>query len=267
MARTFTEAEAQRIFARIAEKQHAADTDAGGLSLDDLEEAARAAGLDPALVASAAAELDMPDTSRTLLGAPTEVVRQRLVRGAVSDETWEALVAAARAEFGEAGIAGQVGRVREWSVGGGGRRQQGSTTRLSLEPVGADTRVVLAQSVRQTAVGFTIAGAIQAVMAVVFAVSATATADASLWVPVAMMTAMAVLFLGGSQAGLRLWQSRQSRRSDAFLDRLDLLTRDAEPRGDASRDADHPAGRIDPTLLDAEALDADDSDTQTRTRA
>ena len=55
MARTFTEAEAQRVFARVAERQRAQAPADGGLTLEDLEDAARAAGLDPSLVASAAA--------------------------------------------------------------------------------------------------------------------------------------------------------------------------------------------------------------------
>ncbi len=262
MARTFTEAEAQRIFARIAEQQRVAGTPAGGLSLDDLEEAARAAGLDSSLVASAAAELDAPIVSKTLLGAPVEVSRQRLIRGTLSDEMWEAMVAAARAEFGPSGVAGQLGRVREWTLSSGSRR----TTRLALEPVGRDTRLVLTQSVQNEAVGFTIAGAIQAVMAVGFNIAALLGADPEFWIPVVMMSVMAVLFLGGSQIGLRVWERRQSRRFDALLDRLDLLARDAAPSEDAPRDAVRPAGRIDPSLLDDEALTSGDTPDSTRTR-
>lgn len=250
MVRTFTEAEAQRVFARIAEQQRAADTPAGGLSLDDLEEAARAAGLDPSLVASAAAELDAPISSKTLLGAPVAVSRQRLIRGTLSDETWETMVAAARAEFGQSGVAGQLGRMREWTLSSSSRR----TTRLALEPVGRDTRLVLTQSVRNETVGFTIAGAIQALMAVGFGIAALAGVDPEFWIPVVLFSAVAVLMLGGSQIGLRVWERRQARRFSALLDRLDLLARDAAPR-DAASD-ERPAGRIDPALLDAEPLAA-----------
>ncbi len=267
MARTFTEAEAQRIFARVAERQQTATAAEGHLSLDDLEEAARAAGLDPALVAGAVAELDMPAPRRGFLGAPTEVVRQRLVRGTVTDEAWEAMVAAARSEFGMSGVAGQVGRMREWTIAGGGRRQNNTTTRLSLEPAGQDTRVVLTQSARHAAIGFTIAGAIQALMATGFGIAALSGADPALWIPVVIMSAMAVLFLGGSQIGLRLWERRQSRRFDALLDRLDLLARDAAPQENAPHASERPAGRIDPALLDAETLDADETADPTRTRA
>ena len=132
MARTFTEAEAQKVFARVAEKQRATGrVPDGELSLADLEEAARAAGLDPALVASAAAEIDAPALRRGLFGAPVETVGQRVVRGHVPDEAWEEMVAAARTEFGRTGTAGLVGRTREWTVLTGTGNSQ-ATARLAL---------------------------------------------------------------------------------------------------------------------------------------
>ncbi|MEM6328453.1 MAG: hypothetical protein AAF791_15165, partial [Bacteroidota bacterium] len=74
MPRQFTEQEAQRIFAHMAEMQRAEVSRApSGLSLEDLREAALAAGLDPSYVTRAVAELDsVPDKERTLLGAPVE---------------------------------------------------------------------------------------------------------------------------------------------------------------------------------------------------
>lgn len=263
MARTFTEAEAQKVFARVAERQRATGAASAGLSLADLEEAAQAAGLDPTLIASAAAELDAPAAGQAVLGAPTEVVRHRLIRGTVSDEVWEDIVAAARAEFGLRGIAGQVGRVREWTVSAGGRRQSAVTTRVSLEPAGADTRLVLSQSVRQAAVGFAIAGAVHALMAVVFSIVALAASEPDLWIAVAMMATMATLFLGGSQAGLRLWERRQQRRSAAFLDRLDLLARDAAPH---RAETERLARRVDPALFDTDAPEPEGGDARARTR-
>lgn len=259
MARTYTEEEAKRVFARVAARQPTAAPAAGALSLDDLEEAARAAGLDPTLVASAAAELDAPAPRRSILGAPTQVRCQRVVRGTVSDEAWERMVAAARAEFGQTGIAGQLGRTREWSVTGGRRRHQ-TTTRLALEPVGGDTRIVLDESAQNVALGFAIGGSVQMAMGVLFAALAMAGVESDLWFPAAMMAAFGVLFIGGSQVGLRLWHRRQERRFDALLDRLDLVARDtasadaatpvasgsagSETSGAASRD------RIRPDLLD-----------------
>ncbi|HEX8386801.1 MAG TPA: hypothetical protein VF576_11490 [Rubricoccaceae bacterium] len=274
MARTFTEAEAQRVFARVAERQRAQAPADGGLTLEDLEDAARAAGLDPSLVASAAAEVDAPAPPRGLLGAPTETARRRLVRGRVSDEAWEAMVAAARAEFGRTGTAGLVGRTREWTAATGGGNAQ-AVTRLALEPVGDDTRVVVTRSSQDVAVGFTIAGAVTSVMAVVFTALAAAGVDPELWIPAAIMTAMGVLFLGGSQIGLRVWHRRQEGRVDALLDRLELVARDAAPAATAAPlvtaaplagGPGTAGGRVDPGLLDDEAPDTPGAGAPRRTR-
>ncbi len=268
MARTYTEAEAQKVFARVAERQRVAGSAAGGLSLEDLEEAARAAGLDPTLVAAAASEIDVPEPQRGLLGVPTETVRHRVVRGHVSDEAWEAMVAAARTEFGRTGTAGQVGRTREWTAATGGGNAQ-AVTRVALEPVGTDTRIVVTRSSRDFALGFTIAGAITAVMAVLFGALFAFGVDPELWIPAVILAVQSTLFLGGTQIGLRVWHRRQTVRVDALLDRLELVARDsAQVAPDAAPGlpvyapaaptASAPAGRIDAALLgDVEPDDLD----------
>jgi hypothetical protein len=266
MARTFTEAEAQRVFARVAERQRAQAPAEGGLTLEDLEDAARAAGLDPALVAAAAAEVDAPAPMRGLLGVPTETVRQRIVRGRVSDEAWEGMVAAARAEFGRTGTAGLVGRTREWTASMGGGNAQ-AVTRLALEPVGEDTRVVVTRSSRDVALGFTIAGGVQALMALLFGSLFAFGVAPELWVPAVIFAVLSTAFLGGSHVGLRAWHRRQEGRVDAFLDRLELVARDAEaPARVPTPSSPAPTGRSDPGLLD-EVPGVDGAAEPRRTRA
>ena len=250
MARTFTEAEAQNVFARVAEKQRAASTTVpGGLSLGDLEEAARAAGLDPALVAAAAAEIDAPPLRRGLFGAPVETVGQRVVRGRVPDEAWETMVAAARAEFGRTGTAGQIGRTREWTVATGSGNAQ-ATTRLALEPAGGGTRIVVTRSTQDIALGMTIAGSITAALALVFAALAAFGVEAEFWIPAAILAVQSTAFVGGTQVGLRLWHRRQTRRVESLLDRLELAARAGAPGPDVPRRDAAPAGRIDAALFD-----------------
>ena len=259
MARTYSEAEAQKVFARVAERQRAAGEPAAGLSLADLEEAARAAGLDPTLVAAAAAEIDTPAPNRGLFGAPVETVRHRVVRGRVSDDAWEAIVGAVRAEFGRTGTAGQVGRTREWTVATGTGNAQ-AVTRVALEPLGADTRIAVTRSSRDVALGFTIGGSVMGAMSILFATLFAFGVDPELWVPAVMLAAMSVLFLGGTQVGLRAWHARQTVRVDALLDRLDLVARNAAtPATDADLARDDAAlpGRIDARLFEP----ADDAGT------
>jgi hypothetical protein len=194
--------------------------------------------------------VDAPAARPGLLGVPTETVRQRVVRGRVSDGAWEGMVAAARAEFGRTGTAGLVGRTREWTASTGGGNAQ-AVTRLALEPVGDDTRVVVTRSSRDVALGFTIAGGVQALMAVVFGSLFAFGVDPELWVPAVILAVMSTAFLGGSQVGLRAWHRRQEGRVDALLDRLELVARDAEgPAHVPAAPSPTPTGRIDPGLLD-----------------
>ena len=267
MARRFSEEEAQRIFARVAERQRTlvpADT---GLSLEDLEEAARAAGLDPALVASAASELDaVPERGRTIAGAPVEVVRHRVVPGALDDDTWAGMVAAARARFGSPGIAGQIGRLREWTVVGGNRGNS-VVTRLAAEPAGDGTRVTLSQSVREPVLGFSIATAVNGALAVLFGVLAASGVEAGLWIPAAILLAMALLFGTGSQVGARIWERRRAADFEALLDRLDLVARDAASAPvEASRSV-APGVTLSEPALDLDALPDPDPDLRREDRA
>ena len=273
MTRRYSEEDAQRIFALVAERQRARQGVDTGLSLSELEEAARAAGLDPDLVASAAAEVDaLPDAEdRTIAGAPVEVVRQRLVPGTVDDDTWAQMVVAARAEFGDAGMAGQIGRLREWTLISGGTKN-GTTTRLAVEPTPDGTRITLSRSIRESVKGFSIAAAIQSGMAVLFGVLAAAGVDPELWVPFGLLLIMAVGFAVGTQVGARIWHRHHSARFESFLDRLELISRDAEPtpprvaEADALPEAAPLLGRIDPALLDLDAPVSETSAPRRRTR-
>jgi hypothetical protein len=226
MPRRYSEEEAQRIFALVADRQRAT-SGAEGLSLEELEEAARAAGLDPSLVAVAAAELDAaPHDEKRLLGAPIEVVRTRLLDGPLSEDAWASMVAHARREFGQPGMAGQIGRLREWTVINGGAKN-GTVTRLTAEPVAEGTRITISRSIRETVFGFTLAAAIHSAMAVLFTVLAVAGVDPELWIAAGIIAGLGLVFGGGVQIGSRVWQRREASRFESLLDRLELVARDA----------------------------------------
>jgi hypothetical protein len=272
MPRRFSEQEAQRIFARVAERQRLTTAAEEGLSLEDLEEAARAAGLDPRLVAHAAAELDTPgaSASRTVAGAPVEVTESRLIAAPLDDALWTQLIGLARSEFGDPGMAGQIGHLREWTTISGGTKN-GIRTRLSAEPAGDGTRLIVTRSIKDSMNGFAIAGAINGLMAVVFSVMATFTSETELWIPAAIMLVMTAAFLGGSQIGSRVWASRRRREFSALLDRMELAASKPAPSPVAAGRT--PAERSEPTVprgaLDLDALDdplTPDSPTRTRLR-
>ncbi len=253
MSRRFSEEEARRIFARAAERQAHAAPDAG-LTLADLQEAAGAAGLDPALVAMAAAELDShAPPPRRVAGSPVEAVATRVVPGTLDDDTWAAMVGAARAQYGRAGTAGQVGARREWTLVSGGAKN-GVTTHLAAEPVPGGIRLSLSQSIRDMAVGFTIATAIHILLAVIFGGMAAAGVDPELWIPATMMASFALLFGGGLGIGTRLWHRHRTAGFETLLDRLELATRaSAGP-------LPHAVASERPTLGEHPSLDLDASE-------
>jgi len=265
MPRRFSEEEAQRIFALVAERQRTA-SGVEGLSLAELEEAASAAGLDPGLVAIAAAELDSaPQPEKTLLGTPVEVIRSRVLDGPLDDDTWASMVATARREFGQPGMAGQIGRLREWTVISGGTKN-GVTTRLTVEPTADGTRVTLSRSIRDTVFGLTLAAAIQWGMAVLFSVFVLVGVESELWVAAAMMAAMGTLFGGGVQIGSRVWRRREARRFESLIDRLELIARDA-PVQHATVATPPAERRIDPVHLDGDLEDPDLASARSRVRS
>src|SRR5690606_12447838 len=198
--------------------------------LAEMQEVAAAAGIDPTHVAAAVAELAAaPEPRRTLLGAPVEVTRVRHLPTAVSDEAWARIVGELRRTFRDDGIAGQLGRIREWSAVSRGPRRD-VVTRLALEPDGDGTRVVLRRSARDVALAFSIAGLSGSFMALLFGVLAATGVDSEFAFGALFMGAMALVFLGGLQLGLRLWAARQERSFEAVLDRVELIAReDAAP--------------------------------------
>ena len=256
MPRRYSEEEAQRIFAHVAERQRDALAADAGLSIEDLQEAARAAGLDPDLVLQAAVSLDAPapERSQTLLGAPVEVVRQRMIPEPVSDETWAQIVAEARRAFGGVGIAGQIGRLREWTLVSSKASNQNITTRLALEPTPEGTRLTLSRNVRDMALGFTIAGAVNAGMAVLFWVLFALGVQAEFAIPALILTLLAIGFGGGSQVGLRLWETSQANTFTSFLDRAELVVRAAEDGAVASSPPAPTRERTSTLPLDLDAV-------------
>ncbi|GJG85858.1 hypothetical protein tb265_10390 [Gemmatimonadetes bacterium T265] len=116
--RRYSDQEVSLILRRAAELQVDQPGASTGTSLADLEAIAREAGLDPALVRRAAADLataaPVAAPSR-FLGAATRVHVERVIDGEVSGDDLEALVDEVRRTFGEPGIVSALGRTVTWS--------------------------------------------------------------------------------------------------------------------------------------------------------
>ena len=176
--RRFDDEETRAIFERAAERQEQAraaererDPDAeGGLSLEELQEIGRAAGIDPAHIAAAARAIasgtasvpalptaagrgrgrvrrtgqDLPEVTAPS-GKPL-LHESRLV-SRMDDATWERLVDALRRESKVAGITGQVGRVREWAKDRDSKESTPLTVRVV--PEGDGDRIQVTEGTEQ----------------------------------------------------------------------------------------------------------------------
>jgi len=255
----FSEEQMRAVFARAAERQRRADERSvpHGLSLAEMQEVAAASGMDPAHIAAAVAELAAaPEPRKTFAGAPVEVTRVRHLDGPVADEAWARIVHEMRKANRDDGIAGQLGRTREWTTLPSSNGAKTTRTRIALEPDGDGPRVVLHRSVRDMAKGFTIGGSVTAFQALIFtAIALFAASEPGMWIPALFLLTLSTFFLGGTQVGARIWARRQEEQFERMLDRIELIVRDdhaeREAAGAPVRHADPaPAGRLDPFLLD-----------------
>jgi len=215
------------VFARAAERQRRDEVASAppGLSLAEMQEVAAAAGIDPTHVAAAVAELAAaPEPLKRIAGVPVQVTRVRRLAVPVSDEGWARMVSELRRTFNDDGIAGQLGRIREWSAVGRGPRRD-MTTKLSLEPDDEGARVTIRQSARDFAFGFTLASGIMSFMTILFGTMASLGVDDELWIPTLAMGSLAIVFLFTVQIGMRIWASRAEKRFESLLDRLELIAR------------------------------------------
>jgi len=119
--RRFDDDEVALILRRATEMQaSAASPGEVGMTLADLEEIAREAGLDPALVRRAAAEVQSGAAQPPLhggsrfLGAPTRLRHERIVDGELAAEDYEAVVEEIRRTFGDVGMVSVLGRTLSW---------------------------------------------------------------------------------------------------------------------------------------------------------
>src|SRR6266511_3819380 len=119
--RRFNDEEVALIIKRAAELQQTEQTEqdpGSALSLSDVEQIAREAGIDPKLVRRAALGLDQPSTTNRpspWLGSPTRLVFERVVDGEISVDEFEPLIMQVRRTFGDNGVPSVLGHSLAWS--------------------------------------------------------------------------------------------------------------------------------------------------------
>ena len=157
--RRFDEKEVAAIIKRASELQQVETTSepSGGMSLAELEQIAREAGLDPALVRRAASDLDTRVTDRepsAFFGAPTALVLERTVDGEVPPEEYESLVLEIQRELGGVGSASGLGRSLVWTMTTHNHRRAATrTVQVTVTPRDGRTTIRMEEPLRQFAGG------------------------------------------------------------------------------------------------------------------
>jgi hypothetical protein len=118
--RRYGDREVRLILKAAADLQRRAAEDAssaGGMSLSELEQVASEAGIDPALIRRAAADLDVPsprDRPNRFLGSPTEIIVERTTDVPLDPENFDRMLDVVRATTRAVGEVSTVGRQFGW---------------------------------------------------------------------------------------------------------------------------------------------------------
>jgi hypothetical protein len=158
-SRRFNETEVADIIKRASELQQLESTTESttGMSLAELEQVAREAGLDPALVRRAASDLDTRVTDRrpsAFIGAPPALVLERTIDGELPVDEYESVVLEIQRELGGVGSASTLGRSLVWTMHGVGRRRASTrTVQVTVTPRNGRTTIRMEEPLGQLAGG------------------------------------------------------------------------------------------------------------------
>jgi len=227
--RTYDDDEVREIFSLAAETQDTmpARTEArSGLTLRELQEVGREAGLEPERVAMAAAMFDArsePRPRETVLGVPMSVGRTAELRRPLTDREWEIVAGELRNAFGSAGRVVSRGSSHEWTDG---------EVHAWLEPTGIGHRLRLAAR-RQPVTALTVAGlfGMFAGLLLLLTSGLDVATFGSMWET--LLPALLAL-VGGGAAGmnvlrLRRWADDRERRMEHVAERARALAEGTLP--------------------------------------
>ena len=225
----FTEDEARRIFARVAERQVRATPHEPGLSLEEMQEAARASGLDPALVAAVAREMmagDDGDEIPTFWGAPLTVRKTRVLPVSVDDDGWAEIVGVLRQQFSSPGAPTDLGRQREWTSSTG---SHDTPLHFTLVPTEGGTTVTLEQTIAQHSKGanWLLPMTILPTMALAAIFHLTGDVGAGIWFLPILAGAVVGTILASLRWAWGSWARKTDRQFERALDRVEIAARDA----------------------------------------
>lgn len=256
MDHQFSEEDAQRIFALAAERQKTAEVAHDKkLTLAELEEAGLAAGIDPAYIRAAAADLLRPDrvnVHRTFAGLPVEVRSTRLYATPIDEEKWTALVLRLRDLFGKEGLVTSFGKVRQWQSEADERR---TPVRVMVEEENGGARVTIERKTWPKVLGasFGVGGFTVAWTIIMLQGLLSGNTDAA-WIGVGMVCA-ALIF---AVVGFLRWRNQGEKMQDKY----DAVFASLEQQGLAQADPLQMLEAMRPGVPRAEVVREDEVDEQ-----
>lgn len=217
--RRYNDEEVAEIFARASETEQASTRQlksaSEGMTLAELQQIGREAGLSADLVADAARALDQPSQPNTpvFLGLPIGAARTVRLERRMTDQEWEQLVVQLRETFQARGVVRAEGSLRQWSNG---------NLQVLLEPDG-DSQRVRFKTIRGQARPFMMFGL--GLVGVSAATFLAAIAGGSVPLTDALERTISMFLVGGGMfaAGalpLRRWARLRQEQMDTLAERL-----------------------------------------------
>ncbi len=216
--RRYDDEEVAAIFQKAAENPQGHSLPARhseGMTLAELQEIGREAGIAPEAVARAAQSLAVrsPSDARTFLGMPLEVERTIDLGRHLTDAEWEQLVGDLRVVFKARGKVSSGGSLRQWTNG---------NLQALLEPTPTGHRLRLS-TVKGDVRGWTTLGALTLSMSGITAIAAAAGGHLAASIPgVVMLALVGAGAIANSVLRLPTWARTRGRQMDAIAERLAL---------------------------------------------
>ena len=218
--RRYDDDEVAEIFAKAAEGPQSPSPQSPrdeGMTLAELKEIGREAGIAPEAVESAARSLAVRPQrgSRTLFGLPIGVERSILLDRRLTEEEWEHLVVELREVFQARGVVSANGSFRQWTNG---------NLQALLEPTAKGQRLRIS-TVKGGARGMVLGGALMIGVSAVMAIVALVAGHYGSVAPsVAIYAAGGAVLLGSGTIRLPAWARERARQMEEITSRLALET-------------------------------------------
>ena len=218
--RRYDDDEAAEIFRKASEGPQSLPSQVAGeqgMTLAELQDIAREAGISPDAVASAARSLEIQPHAggRTFLGLPIGVQRTIALDRKLSDSEWERLVVQLREIFHARGSVSSTGSFRQWTNG---------NLQVLLEPTANGQRLRLStmkgNAVASMSIGMAMLG-----IGIVMAIAATISGHlAESTTGIAILTGVGTAAIANGALRLPGWARLRAQQMDAIATHLALET-------------------------------------------